>query len=132
VKNMPFESYAPAVPNEPYRPDFDSEDDLDLDGIARNCGIRVAMPKNGTVASSRLVEVCKAYTEEIVRAQSSAVLSVWEKARENSDKRRRSLHNNLCVKIFGTDWHLTPHEDRRRISNFAVTVGGRDDFAGQF
>lgn len=109
------------------------EEENELKEIADSFNLGVEVPRVGTPAYERLKNICELYTGAVVNHQHANVspaLLMNEKAKTNSEKNRRSIHNQLCVMLLGTTWHETSSEARRRVSNFAVTVGGREDFVG--
>lgn len=111
------------------------EDENFLEESAESVGLKAEIPKVGSNAYERLKDACEHYTETVIKhrhATSSPLLSDNEKAKDRSEKERRSVHNQLCVMLLGTTWHETQEDDRRTVSNFAVTVGGRDDYVGSF
>lgn len=111
------------------------QEENELEDIAQSVGLQADIPKAGSPAYRRLEDACIQYTEAVVNAKythTSPNLSSNEMAKERSEKRRRSIHNQLCVMLVGTTWNETPSETRIRISDFAVTVGKREDYVGTF
>lgn len=107
---------------------LDDELENEIEDFAESFGLFVKIPKPGTEAYNRLRQACELYAQAVDLQCKSLI----EKTRENSEKNRRSLHNKLCVMLLGKTWHETSKEDRDRISNLAVTVGGKEEYVDTF
>ncbi|MFA5997569.1 MAG: hypothetical protein WC791_03725 [Candidatus Paceibacterota bacterium] len=86
----------------------------------------VTLPSPGTVAYSRLWDTCKEYSKEV----HLEMLNKETDPRE-SQSRRRQLHNELCIMIFGLDHTAVAkkdYDDITRIANLAHYVSGRDQY----
>lgn len=110
-----------------------SEEDI-LESAAEEAGLNMIpnfkLPKTGSQAHEKLRNACIEYAKAVAYENKSSLYIVDEERKKASQKRRRVLHNELCVKIAGTPWNETPKEKRDAISNFAVIVGGEDDYVG--
>lgn len=86
----------------------------------------VTLPNPGTVAYSRLWDTCKEYSKEVHLEMLNKEIDPRE-----SQSRRRQLHNDLCVMIFGfshADVAKKDHKDIKRVANLAHLVSGRDQY----
>lgn len=105
---------------------IERRDDL-LKELAFDAGLRgVTLPEPGTVAYSRLWDTCKEYSKEVHLEMLNKEIDPRE-----SQSRRRQLHNELCVMIFGlnhAEVAKRDHKDIRRIANLAHYVSGRDQY----
>jgi hypothetical protein len=119
MENRIFES-------EKNKPQESSEVDL-LYEFARDANLKnIALPKMGTVAHSRLWEICKEYSKEVHFEMVSREANPSE-----SQSRRRMLHNQLCIMLFGLDYASVEKrdpEDLKRIANLAHLVSGREQY----
>lgn len=95
--------------------------------FALDAGLRgVTLPNLGTVAYSRIWDMCKEYSKEVHLEMLNRATDPQE-----SQSRRRQLHNELCVMIFGLDHAAVAkrdHKDLKRIANLAHFVSGRDQY----
>lgn len=98
-----------------------------LKEFALDAGLRGAtLPNPGTAAYSRLWDTCKEYSKEVHLEMLNRATHSQE-----SQSRRRQLHNELCVMIFGLNHAAVAkrdHKDLRRIANLAHYVSGRDQY----
>lgn len=98
-----------------------------LEEFAHDVGLKdIIFPKKGTVAYSRLWDTCKEYSKEVHLEMIGRETDFRE-----SQSRRRQLHNQLCIMIFGLD-HTTvgkkDPKDLRRVANLAHHVSGREQY----
>lgn len=104
----------------------ESEESL-LKEFALDAGLRgVTLPNPGTAAYSRLWDTCKEYSKEVHLEMLNRATDPHE-----SQSRRRQLHNELCVMIFGLNHAAVAkrdHKDLKRIANLAHLVSGRDQY----
>ncbi len=97
----------------------------DLEEAAFDAGLRKEIiPREGTAAYDSVKATCEEYSEVVVQEMSSHS----ETFLTNSEKKRRSLHNKLCVQLYGTSWQDTAPKDRDTASRFAHLVSGKLDF----
>lgn len=86
----------------------------------------VELPRKGTEAHSRLWDTCKEYSKEVHLEMMGREANLHE-----SQSKRRMLHNQLCIMIFGLD-HVSVGkrnpEDLKRVANLAHLVSGRDQY----
>ncbi len=98
-----------------------------LTELAVDAGLdRALIPKEGTAAHSRLWNTCKEYSKEVHLEMIGRELDPHE-----SQSRRRQLHNELCVMIFGLDHAAVSKKDYKnitRIANLAHLVSHRDQY----
>lgn len=104
----------------------------DLQEISDRFGLKTELPAEGTIAFQRLIETCKEYADAVDYQFKSDLVKVNDKSRTGSDKRRREIHNRLCIMLLGITWLETDKDRRDRISNFAVTVGDKPEYINQF
>ena len=90
------------------------------------------LPENGSIALSRLISVCNDYAQKVDYQNKSPLAQTDDRVRTKSDEARRRVHNDLCVKLLGTAHQNTSSDDRKRISNFAVTVAGMEQYVDTF
>lgn len=103
----------------------------DLEDFASEADLSTELPSKGSVAYERVLQTCKDYANAVDR-QCKPQNFLREGFAEQSEKNRRSLHNKLCVMLFGTSWHDTDRIKKDQISNFAVLAGGRKEYFGTF
>ena len=98
-----------------------------LEEFAFDAGLKgVTLPKIGTVAYARLWDTCKEYSKEV-----HLEMVQREVNQSESQSRRRQLHNQLCIMIFGLDHasiEARDHKDLKRIANLAHLVSGREQY----
>lgn len=98
-----------------------------LKEFAFDAGLRgVNLPEPGTVAYSRLWDTCKEYSKEVHLEMLNKEIDPRE-----SQSRRRRLHNELCVFVFGighAEVAKRDHKDIKRVANLAHYVSGRDQY----
>lgn len=98
-----------------------------LKELAYDAGLRdVTLPNPGTAAYSRLWQTCKEYSKEVHLEMLNKEIDPRE-----SQSRRRQLHNELCVMIFGLDHAAVSkrdYKDIKRIANLAHYVSGREQY----
>lgn len=98
-----------------------------LKELAFDAGLRgVTLPNSGTVAYSRIWNTCKEYSKEVHLEMLNKEIDPRE-----SQSKRRQLHNELCVMIFGlshAEVAKREHKDIKRIANLAHLVSGRDQY----
>lgn len=104
------------------------EDENELKEVANQFGLFVKIPNPGTTAYNNLHSSCIYYAEAVDRQ----CKAVRDEVIANSERNRRSYHNKLCVMLLGKTWHETSKEDRDRISNLAVTIGGKEEYVDTF
>ena len=98
--------------------------------LALDFGLRNAVfPKVGTEAYKRLTAVCHEYSTEVFNeAVPNRRVHNIERL-ENSQTRRRRLHNQLCIMIFGLDHDAVNKrdaDDLQRVANIAHAISGRE------
>lgn len=89
----------------------------------------VTLPAQGTDAYSRLWEVCKEYSKEVHKEMTNRIENQSE-----SQSRRRMLHNQLCIMIFGLDHAAVAKRDPndlKRVANLAHYVSGREQYVDE-
>lgn len=98
-----------------------------LEEFALDAGLKdVTLPAPGTAAYSRLWDTCKEYSKEVHLEMLNRATDPRE-----SQSRRRQLHNELCIMIFGLDHAAVSkkdYKDIKRIANLAHYVSGRDQY----
>jgi hypothetical protein len=98
-----------------------------LQEFALDVGLKgVTFPRVGTEAYARLWDICKDYSKEVHLEMVGREANPSE-----SQSRRRQLHNQLCIMIFGLDHAAVAardHKDLRRIANLAHLVSGREQY----
>jgi hypothetical protein len=109
---------------------FEQHKKSDIEEAAYDARMRkdVVLPKDGTGAYESLKKVCEDYSGVIAqetRSKSSSFIEI-------SEKKRRALHAELCVKLYGTSWQETSPKDRDIARCFAHYVAGRPSFADDF
>lgn len=96
---------------------------------ALNFGLQnVVFPKVGTEAYKRLKVVCGEYSREVFNERVPNRVDLGKL--ENSQTRRRRLHNQLCIMVFGLDHEAVGKrdpDDLQRIANIAHVISGRED-----
>lgn len=101
----------------------------DLEEAAYDAGLKsVVLPKEGTGAYESVKKTCENYSSVVAQemvASSPTFLEI-------SEKKRRALHAELCVKLFGTSWQDTTPQARDTARRFAHYVAGRPSFAEDF
>ncbi len=99
-----------------------SDDEDLLRDAAEDSGIDTKLiPKKDAKAYQRLLDACRDYSNEVHREMSEPPTGEDLKL---SQSYRRTLHNNLCIMIFGTKYAETKPNDIKKISNFAHLVCG--------
>lgn len=103
-----------------------SEEDR-LRECAADAGLKnVVLPKVGTEAYARMWDICKEYSKEVHLEMAGREVDPNE-----SQSRRRKLHNQLCIMIFGLDHAAVgkrEYKDLKRIANLAHYVSGREQY----
>lgn len=98
-----------------------------LRDFAVDAGLKnIEFPQAGTAAYARLWDVCKEYSKEVHLETTSRETDVRE-----SQSRRRQLHNQLCIMVFGLDHAAAGKrnpEDLKRVANLAHLVSGREQY----
>src|SRR3989338_1281004 len=98
-----------------------------LQEFALDAGLKsAAFPKEGTAAYARLWDTCKEYSKEVHLEMVNREVNPSE-----SQSRRRMLHNQLCIMIFGLDHYAVEAKDPKdlkRIANLAHYVSGREQY----
>lgn len=98
-----------------------------LKEFALDAGLRGAtLPNPGTAAYARLWDTCKEYSKEVHLEMLNRATDPQE-----SQSRRRQLHNELCVMIFGLNHAAVAkrdYKDIKRVANLAHFVSGRDQY----
>jgi len=98
-----------------------------LQELALDVGLKgVTFPKVGTEAYSRLWDTCKEYSKEVHLEMAQREVDMRE-----SQSRRRQLHNQLCIMIFGLDHSAVAAKDPKdlkRVANLAHLVSGREQY----
>lgn len=90
------------------------------------------LPEVGSIAFKRLINACKDYAQKVDYQNNSPLAKTDDRVRTRSDEARRRVHNDLCVKLLGTEHQNTSSEDRGRVSNFAITVAGMEQYVDTF
>ena len=116
-------------PTENSADDFEDLEDR-AEAAAHTYGFTI--PEAGQPALERLIYACKDYAQKVDRQNKSPRAQVDEKFREKSDLARRRAHNTLCQMLLGREYNNTDSHERVRISDFAVTVAGMDEYIGTF
>lgn len=95
--------------------------------FALDAGLRgVTLPAPGTPAYVRLWDTCKDYSKEVHMEMVNR-----ETDPNESQSRRRQLHNELCIMIFGLDHAAVAKRDYNdiiRVANLAHYVSGRSQY----
>ena len=95
--------------------------------FALDAGLKGAtFPKEGTAAYAKLWNTCKEYSKEVHLEMVNREVNPSE-----SQSRRRMLHNQLCIMIFGLDHSAVEAKDPKdlkRIANLAHYVSGREQY----
>lgn len=95
---------------------------------ALDFGLRnVVFPKVGTEAYKRLRVICGEYSREVFNENTSHRIDMGKL--ENSQTRRRRLHNQLCIMVFGLDHEAVSKkdpDDLQRVANMAHSISGRE------
>lgn len=98
-----------------------------LKELAIDAGLHgVTIPNPGTSAYSRLWDTCKEYSKEVHLEMTNRETDPHE-----SQSRRRQLHNELCVMVFGLNHAEVAKRDYNdivRVANLAHFVSGRDQY----
>ena len=110
----------------PHIESVEQKEDL-LKELAIDAGLRgVVLPSKGTAAYSRLWNTCKEYSKEVHHEMLNREIDPQE-----SQSRRRQLHNELCIMVFGLSHAAVGKRDSKdikRIANLAHLVSGRDQY----
>lgn len=86
----------------------------------------VELPRAGTEAHARLWDICKEYSKEVHLEMVGREANPSE-----SQSRRRMLHNQLCIMLFGLDHDSVRKKDPKdleRVANLAHLVSGREQY----
>lgn len=98
-----------------------------IEELALDVGLQgVTFPNVETEAYTRLWETCKEYSKEVHFEMIGRVVDQRE-----SQSRRRQLHNQLCIMIFGLDHNAVGAKDPKnlqRIANLAHHISGREQY----
>lgn len=121
------EAFSPAEKIEQF--EFAEEELIEL---AQKFGLKTEIPDEYSSAFKRLTNLCRLYAERVDYQFKSDKLKVDGRARGDSDKIRRELHNKLCIMLLGRQRHDLPQAERDKVSNFAVTVGKKEEYVGTF
>ena len=98
-----------------------------LEELAFDAGLKgITFPNPGTAAYSRLWDTCKEYSKEV-----HLQMAQREADPQESQSRRRKLHNQLCIMLFGVDHAAVAQKDfkdLKRVANLAHLVSGREQY----
>lgn len=113
--------------------DIDDEDiGVDIKDAAIKANLRVDLPKEETMSYKRLIDACIEYAEIVYYQLNSSTLKLdLEKAKKINIK-RREVHGSICMMLLGKRWEEVSQDMRDKISNFAVLVGGKEEYFDQF
>ena len=105
--------------------------DPDLNAIANELGLTMAMPQPGSLAWKRLVAVCHQYISKVDYIQDSPLIRSGNlELLENSEANRRDLHDQLAVMLFGKKRFMLSPTQQNQASDFAALVCGRRELKG--
>lgn len=97
-----------------------------LQELAKDAGLRdVVLPKVGTEAYKRLKDLCIQYSKQVHQEM------IGTANLRASQPKRRELHNQLCIMIFGLDHaavNKRDYKDLQRVANLAHYVSGLDQY----
>lgn len=94
--------------------------DADITRFARQAGILMTAPPEGSPAAEKIFTACFEYIQLVDHADQSS-----------SDDARRGAHRELC-RVLGYDYDRVDMATRRKVSDFAALIADRKDLVGQF